>query len=166
MVLLNVDFSLPLKNPVIIFSLVLFIILFAPLILKKVKIPHIIGLIVAGVVIGPYGLNLLLRDSSIVLFGTVGLLYIMFTAGLEIDLEEFKKNRVKSFVFGLFTFSVPMVLGTLATYFLLGFELPASLLLGSMLASHTLLAYPIASRYGITRIRFVTLTIGGTIITD
>jgi len=80
MVLLNVDFSLPLKNPVIIFSLVLFIILFAPLILNKVKIPHIIGLIVAGVVIGPYGLNLLLRDSSIVLFGTVGLLYIMFTA--------------------------------------------------------------------------------------
>lgn len=166
MVLLNVDFSLPLKNPVIIFSLVLFIILFAPLILNKLKIPHIIGLIVAGVVIGPYGLNLLLRDSSIVLFGTVGLLYIMFTAGLEIDLEEFKKNRVKSFVFGLFTFSVPMVLGTLATYFLLGFELPASLLLGSMLASHTLLAYPIASRYGITRIRSVTLTIGGTIITD
>jgi Kef-type K+ transport system membrane component KefB len=96
MVLLNVDFSLPLKNPVIIFSLVLFIILFAPLILNKVKIPHIIHLIVAGVVIGPYGLNLLLRDSSIVLFGTVGLLYIMFTAGLEIDLEEFKKNRVKS----------------------------------------------------------------------
>ena len=85
---------------------------------------------------------------------------------MEIDLEEFKKNRVKSFVFGLFTFSVPMVLGTLATYFLLGFELPASLLLGSMLASHTLLAYPIASRYGITRIRSVTLTIGGTIITD
>ncbi|MEO6720302.1 MAG: cation:proton antiporter [Ferruginibacter sp.] len=166
MVLLNVDFTLPLKNPVIIFSLVLFIILFAPLILNKLKIPHIIGLILAGVVIGPYGLNLLLRDSSIVLFGTVGLLYIMFTAGLEIDLEEFKKNRVKSFVFGLFTFSVPMVLGTLATYYLLGFQLPASLLLGSMLASHTLLAYPIASRYGITRIRSVTLTIGGTIITD
>ncbi|MEO6546401.1 MAG: cation:proton antiporter [Ferruginibacter sp.] len=166
MVLLNVDFSLPLKNPVIIFSLVLFIILFAPLLLNKLKIPHIIGLILAGVLIGPYGLNLLLRDSSIVLFGTVGLLYIMFTAGLEIDLEEFKKNRVKSFVFGLFTFSVPMLLGTLATYYLLGFELPASLLLGSMLSSHTLLAYPIASRYGITRIRSVTLTIGGTIITD
>src|ERR671913_2604459 len=104
----DVNFSLPLSNPVIIFSLVLFIILFAPILFNKIKVPHIIGLILAGIVIGPYGLNLLLRDSSIVLFGTVGLLYIMFTAGLEIDMEEFKKNRNKSFVFGLFTFSVPM----------------------------------------------------------
>ena len=104
--LTGLDFTLPLKNPVIIFSLVLFIILFAPLLLNKLKIPHIIGLIVAGIIIGPYGLNLLLRDSSIVLFGTVGLLYIMFTAGLEIDMEEFKKNRVTSFVFGLYTFLV------------------------------------------------------------
>lgn len=164
--LLNIDFSLPLKNPVIIFSLVLFIILFAPLLLNKLKMPHIIGLILSGILIGPYGLNLLLRDSSIVLFGTVGLLYIMFTAGLEIDLEEFKKNRAKSLVFGLYTFSVPIILGTVGAYYLLNFTLPASLLLSSMLASHTLLAYPIASRYGINRTRAVTLTIGGTIITD
>src|SRR5919107_1775392 len=144
MILLSeLDFTLPLKNPVIIFSLVLFIILFAPLLLNKLKIPHIIGLILAGVVIGPYGLNLLLRDSSIVLFGTVGLIYIMFTAGLEIDLEEFKKNRITSLVFGLFTFTVPIIAGTFAAYYLLGFELPAAVLLGSMLASHTLLAYPI-----------------------
>src|SRR4028119_506209 len=108
MLLLNVDFSLPLKDPVIIFSLVLFIILFAPLLLDKLKVPHIIGLILAGIIIGPYGLNLLLRDSSIVLFGTVGLLYIMFSAGLEIDLEEFKKSRVASLVFGLFTFVIPI----------------------------------------------------------
>src|ERR671913_2299379 len=126
MILLELDLSLPIKNPVIIFSLVLFIILFAPLLLNKLRIPHIIGLIIAGVIIGPYGLNLLLRDSSIVLFGTVGLLYIMFTAGLEIDLEEFRKNRIKSFVFGLFTFSVPMVLGTLAAYYLLNFNLPTA----------------------------------------
>jgi Kef-type K+ transport system membrane component KefB len=167
MILLTaLDFSLPLKDPVIIFSIVLFIILFAPILLNKLKIPHIIGLILSGILIGPYGFNLLLRDSSIVLFGTVGLLYIMFTAGLEIDLEEFKKNRVKSFVFGLYTFTVPMILGTTAAYFLLGFDLPTSALLASMFASHTLLAYPIASRYGITRTRAVTLTIGGTIITD
>src|SRR5918993_3090188 len=165
-ILSDFNLSLPLKNPVVIFSLVLFIILFAPIIFNRIKIPHIIGLIIAGVIVGPYGLNLLLRDSSIVLFGTVGLLYIMFTAGLEIDLEEFRKNRVKSLVFGLYTFTVPIVIGTFAAYFLLNFELPASLLFGSMLASHTLLAYPIASRYGITRIRSVTLSIGGTIITD
>lgn len=165
--LLNeLNFSLPLTNPVIIFSLVLFIILFAPILFDKIKVPHIIGLILAGIIIGPYGLNLLLRDSSIVLFGTVGLLYIMFTAGLEIDLEQFKKNRGKSFVFGLYTFLVPMILGTAGAYYLLNFSFPSSLLLASMFASHTLLAYPITSRYGISRIRSVTLTIGGTIITD
>lgn len=166
MTLLEIDFSLPIKNPVIIFSLVLFIILFAPLLLNKIRIPHIIGLILAGVLIGPYGFNLLLRDSSIVLFGTVGLLYIMFTAGLEIDLEEFKKNRNKSVVFGLYTFIIPMIFGTIAVYYGLGYSLSSSLLMGSMFASHTLLAYPIASKYGIARIRSVTLTIGGTIITD
>jgi len=167
MVLLNeLTFELPLRNPVIIFSLVLFIILFAPILFDKIKVPHIIGLILAGIVIGPYGLNLLLRDSSIVLFGTVGLLYIMFTAGLEIDLEEFKKNRVKSLVFGIYTFIVPISIGTVAAYYLLSFEWPAAILLASMFASHTLLAYPITSRYGINRIRAVTLTIGGTIITD
>lgn len=162
----DLNFSLPLSNPVIIFSLVLFIILFAPILFNKIRVPHIIGLIIAGVIIGPYGLNLLLRDSSIVLFGTVGLLYIMFTAGLEIDLEEFRKNRVKSLVFGLFTFIVPMVLGTYAAKYLLDFTWASSLLLASMFSSHTLLAYPIASKYGIARIRSVTLTIGGTIITD
>ncbi len=160
------DFSLPLKNPVVIFSLVLFIILLAPILLNKLKVPGIIGLILAGILIGPYGLNLLLRDSSIVLFGTVGLLYIMFTAGLEIDMEEFKKNTGKSLVFGLCTFLVPMILGTLAAYHILGFTFLSSLLLASMFSSHTLLAYPIASKYGIARSRSVTLTIGGTIITD
>lgn len=165
-VLSNLNFSLPLSNPVIIFSLVLFIILFAPILFNKIKIPHIIGLIVAGMIIGPYGLNLLLRDSSIVLFGTVGLLYIMFSAGLEIDMEEFRKNRLKSAVFGLFTFLIPIVLGCVSVYFLLGFSWHTSLLVASMFASHTLLAYPIASKYGIARIRSVTLTIGGTIITD
>jgi Kef-type K+ transport system membrane component KefB len=167
MYLLNeINFSLPLTNPVIVFSLVLFIILFAPILFDKIKVPHIIGLILAGMIIGPYGFNLLLRDSSIVLFGTVGLLYIMFTAGLEIDLEEFRKNRFKSLVFGLITFSVPIGLGSIAAYYVLNFSWPASFLLASMFASHTLLAYPIASKYGITRIRSVTLTIGGTIITD
>ena len=167
MVLLaDLNFELPLRNPVIIFSLVLFIILFAPILFNKIKVPHIIGLILAGIIIGPYGLNLLLRDSSIVLFGTVGLLYIMFTAGLEIDIEEFKKNTVKSIVFGLFTFSVPISLGIVAAYYVLHFSLPASILMACLFASHTLLAYPIASKYGISRIRSVTLTIGGTIITD
>ncbi|HEX8677893.1 MAG TPA: cation:proton antiporter [Segetibacter sp.] len=164
--LLNIDFSLPLKNPVIIFSLVLFIILFAPILFNKIKVPHIIGLILAGVIVGPYGLNLLRRDSSIVLFGTVGLLYIMFLAGLEIDLTEFKKNRKKIIVFGLCTFLLPLIFGSLASYYVLGFSFLSSVLLASMFSTHTLISYPIASRYGVTRNRAVTLTIGGTMITD
>ncbi|HEX8278369.1 MAG TPA: cation:proton antiporter, partial [Segetibacter sp.] len=164
--LLNIDFSLPLKNPVIIFSLVLFIILFAPILFNKIKVPHIIGLILAGVIVGPYGLNLLRRDSSIVLFGTVGLLYIMFLAGLEIDLTEFKKNRKKIIVFGLCTFLLPLIFGALAGYYILGFSFLSSVLLASMFSTHTLISYPIASRYGVTRNRAVTLTIGGTMITD
>jgi len=162
----KVDFSLPLKNPVVIFSLVLFIILFAPILLHKIKIPHIIGLIIAGVVVGPHGLNLLTRDSSIVLFGTVGLLYIMFLAGLEIELSEFKKNRNKILVFGLSTFLLPLVIGSLASYYLLGYSFLSSLLLASMFSTHTLVSYPIASRYGVVRNRAVALTVGGTMITD
>lgn len=167
MVLLSdLNFDLPLRNPVIIFALVLFIILFAPILFNKIKVPHIIGLILAGVITGPYGLNLLMRDSSIVLFGTVGLLYIMFLAGLELDLSEFKKNRVKILIFGFFTFALPLTGGTLASYYLLGFNFLTSLLMGSMISTHTLIAYPIASKYGVTRSRAVGLTIGGTMITD
>jgi len=165
--LLNaLEFSLPLKNPVIIFSLVLFIILFAPILLQRIKVPHIIGLILAGTLVGPYGLNLLQRDSSIVLFGTVGLLYIMFLAGLEIDLSEFRKNSGKILVFGLVTFVLPLSCGIVASHYVLGYSMMSSVLLASMFSTHTLVSYPIASRYGITRNRAVTLTIGGTMITD
>ncbi|WP_207423518.1 cation:proton antiporter [Desertivirga brevis] len=162
----KVDFTLPLKNPVVIFSLVLFIILFAPILLQKIKIPHIIGLIIAGVIVGPYGFNLLSRDSSIVLFGTVGLLYIMFLAGLEIDITEFKKNRKQIAVFGIATFLLPLSIGCLASYYVLGYSFLSSLLLASMFSTHTLVSYPIASRYGIVRNRAVALTVGGTMITD
>lgn len=164
--LADLDFTLPLKNPVIIFSLVLFIILFAPILLKKIKVPHIIGLILAGVIIGPYGFNLLRRDSSIVLFGTVGLLYIMFLAGLEIDLKEFKKNRGKIIFFGFITFMLPLIVGTLASYYVLGYGFLSSILLASMFSTHTLVSYPIASKYGVSRNRAVALTVGGTMITD
>ncbi len=160
------DLTLPLTNPVIIFSLVLFIILFAPIVFNKIRVPHIIGLILAGIIIGPYGFNLLLRDSSMVLFGTVGLIYIMFTAGLEIDIEEFKKNSLKSLVFGLLTFIIPITSGFLGAYYLLKFSIPSSIVVACTMASHTLLAYPIASKYGLSNIRSVTMAIGGTIVTD
>ena len=100
----NFDLKLPLSNPVIVFGLVLFIILLAPLVLKRLRIPGIVGLIIAGMFVGPNGINLLARDSSMQLFGTVGLLYIMFIAGLEIDLLQFKLNRFKGIAYGLLLF--------------------------------------------------------------
>jgi len=158
--------KLPFTDPILIFSLILVIILFAPIILNKLRIPHILGLIIAGAVIGPNGFNLIMRDSSFELFGTVGLLYIMFMAGLEMDLNDFKKNSKKSLVFSLYTFSIPMILGCLSAYYILGFSVASSVLIGSMLASHTLIAYPIISKLGVAKNPAVNITVGGTIITD
>lgn len=164
--LVGIDFTLPLKNPVLLFSLILFIILFAPILLNKLRIPHLIGLIIAGAIIGPNGLNLIARDMSIILFGTVGLQYIMFLAGLEIDLAEFKKNSSKSLIFGMLTFLIPMSLGTVVGIYVLQFSTITSILLASMFASHTLIAYPLVSKLGISKNRAVIVTVGGTIITD
>lgn len=166
MLLTIFDLSLPLNNPVLQFSIILFIILFAPIILNKFKIPHLIGLIIAGALIGPFGFNLLLRDSSIILYGTVGLLYIMFLAGLEVDFSDFKRNSGKSFIFGMFTFIIPMIIGYFAGVYILEFSTLTSILLASMFASHTLIAYPIISRFGISRNKAVSIAVGGTIITD
>jgi Kef-type K+ transport system membrane component KefB len=164
--LLAIDFSLPIENPVLKFLLLLIIILAAPMLFNRMKIPSLIGLIIAGIIVGPHGLGLMTRDSSIILSGTVGLLYIMFLAGLEIDIAGFKKNSSRSFVFGMFTFLIPMCLGTAAGYYLLNLSLISSILLASMLASHTLLAYPLVSKFGVSKNRAVTVAVGGTIITD
>lgn len=158
--------TLPLEDPVIIFTLVLFIILLSPIVLRKLRIPSIIGLILAGVIFGPNGLNVLLRDSSIVLFGTVGLLYIMFLAALEIDMGDFKKSGKRSVVFGILTFIIPLSLGTFICYYLLDYSITASLLIASMFSTHTLISYPIVSNLGITKDESVTISVGGTIITD
>jgi len=167
MTLLNIlDFTLPLTDPVLKFLIILIIILFAPLLLNKLRIPHLLGLIIAGAAIGPFGLNLMARDSSIILSGTAGLLYIMFLAGLEIDLDDFKKNSRKSLVFGMFTFLVPMIMGVLAGLYVLDFSAATSVLLASMFASHTLIAYPIISKLGVARNRAVSISVGGTLITD
>lgn len=158
--------GLPIDNPVLKFLLILLIILFAPLLLNRLRIPHLLGLIIAGAIVGPFGFNLMERDSSIILSGTAGLLYIMFLAGLEIDHDDFKKNSRKSLVFGMYTFVIPMTLGIITGVYILQFSLISSVLLASMFASHTLIAYPILSKLGVTRNRAVTITIGGTMITD
>ena len=138
------------------------IILFAPIILGRLRIPHIIGMILAGVVIGKYGFNILERDSSFELFGKVGIYYIMFLAGLEMDLENLKKNLGRAFVFGLLTFAIPFAVGMWVGMSLFRFSVGASLLLSSIFASHTLVAYPIVGRYGLSRHASVSISIGGT----
>ncbi|HEY5462013.1 MAG TPA: cation:proton antiporter [Hanamia sp.] len=149
-----------------IFSLVLFIILLSPILLKRLNIPGIIGLIISGVIIGPHGLNMLEKNSAVDLFSTIGLLYIMFIAGLELDMNEFKANRNKSVVFGFFTFVLPLSIGFPACYYLLGYNFNTSFLTASMFATHTLIAYPIVSKLGISRNQAVAITVGGTILTD
>lgn len=160
------DFEIPLTNPVLVFSLILFIILLAPILLKRFNIPGIIGLIISGVIIGPHGFNILEKNSAIELFSTIGLLYIMFIAGLELDMNQFRVNRNKSLVFGVFTFIIPILIGFPVCYFLLGYELNASLLTASMFATHTMVAYPIVSKLGVSKNQAVAITVGGTILTD
>ena len=152
------------SNPVLIFFIVLVIILLAPLLLKKLKIPHIVGMIVAGVLVGPFGMNLLERDSSFEIFGQVGVLYLMFLAGLEIDMYHLKKNVRKGLGFGLLTFFVPMIVGVAAAMLLLDLNVVTAALLASMYASHTLIAYPVITRLGITKSPAVLVSIVGTII--
>ncbi|MGM9803457.1 MAG: cation:proton antiporter [Muribaculaceae bacterium] len=151
-------------NPVLIFFLVLVIILFAPLLLNMIRVPHIVGLIVAGVAVGPYGFHLLDRDSSFEIFGQVGLLYLMFLAGLEIDMFHLKLNLRRGLWFGLLTFMVPMLIGTLASVYLLHLDWVVSLLMASMYASHTLISYPVVARFGITKSPAVLIAIVGTIV--
>ncbi len=167
MILLSIhNLSLPIEDPVLKFLLVLIIILAAPLLLNKIKVPHLLGLIIAGAVIGPNGFNVLARDSSIVVTGTTGLLYIMFLAGLEIDMGDFKKNKWKSLTFGIYTFAVPFVLGYLGGYYILHFSVLTSVLFASLFSSHTLIAYPLVSKLGISKNLAVNITVGGTMITD
>ncbi|MGM1429870.1 cation:proton antiporter [Sphingobacterium lactis] len=159
-------FEAPLTNPVLIFSLVLFIILLSPILLRPIKVPGIIGLIISGMIIGPHGLNWLEKNAAVDLFSTIGLLYIMFIAGLELDMNEFKKTKHKSFLFGFFTFIIPISIGFPVCYYILDYSLLSSILIASMFATHTLVSYPIVNRYGISKNEAVAITIGGTILTD
>lgn len=160
------EFELPLKNPILVFSLILFIILLSPILLRRLNIPGIIGLIISGVIVGPYGLNILEKSTAIELFSTIGLLYIMFIAGLELDLNEFRSHRNKSLAFGFFTFFFPLAIGFPVCHYLLGYDFNASFLTASMFATHTLVAYPIVSKLGVSKNQAVAITVGGTVLTD
>jgi len=134
--------------------------------MAKIKMPHIAGFIIAGAIIGPYGLNLLSKNLAVDLFSTIGLLYIMFIAGIELNINEFKKKKHKSLMFGFLTFSIPIIIGFPVCYYLLAYPLIPSLLTTIMFATHTLVAYPIVNKYKIAENEVVAVTVGGTILTD
>lgn len=159
-------FSLPFSNPVLIFALVMLIILLAPILFRKLKIPGIVGLILSGTLVGPSIFGLLERDNTIELLGTVGLLYLMFMAGLSIDLNRFEKLRNQSVGFGLVSYIFPAVGAYYLGIYLLDYSVETSWLLGAIVGSHTLLAYPIIERLGITKNTAVTMSMGGTLVTD
>lgn len=163
---MHIDFSLPWQEPVLVFALILLIILFVPIFLEKIKIPSILGFIIAGIVIGEYGFNIITRNESIELFGTVGILYLMFVAGLEIDLNEFIKNKSKGIVFGILTIIIPVVVSVPVFYYLLDYSLEVSVLISAIFISHTLVTYPLVSKFGITKNIAVNISIAGTLIAD
>ncbi|HPB31719.1 MAG TPA: cation:proton antiporter [Candidatus Sumerlaeota bacterium] len=156
----------PLSDPILIFTVLVLAMLVMPILSERLRLPDLVLLLLAGAVLGPNGLHVLERNTAVTLFGSIGLLYIMFLAGLEIDLHRFRRTRGRSILFGVLTFTIPQVLGSLAGHYVLGFNWVPSVLLASMFASHTLLAYPIASRLGISRTEPVAITVGATIITD
>lgn len=162
--MLNLSQYFPITDPTLIFFVVLLMILLSPIIMGRLRIPHIIGMVLAGVLVGKYGLNILGRDASFELFGRVGLFYIMFLAGLEMDMEGLKKNRNRVMIFGMLTFLVPFAMTYFMGVSLLGYIPLASLLLAAIMASNTLIAYPIVGRYGLTRHTSSTLSVGSSMM--
>lgn len=157
--------TFPLRQPVAIFLLVLLIILVCPIVFRRLKIPHIIGLILSGVIIGPYGFNLLERDASFEIFGQVGILYLMFLAAVEIDMFHLRKNLRRGVLFGLLTFAIPMGLGIIGTRLAFSASWSTSVLIASMYASHTLISYPIVSKFGLQNAKPAVIAVCATIVT-
>ena len=154
------------KEPIVSFAILLLVILVVPILFERLRLPGLVGLVFSGVVLGPSGWNVFQPDSpTINLLSDIGLVYLMFVAGLEVDLEQFRRQKSRSIGFGSFTFFIPLALGTLIGH-IFGFSGNASILIGSLLASYTLLAYPQINRLGIVKNQAVTVTIGATIFTN
>lgn len=156
----------PVTDPTWIFFVVLSIILFAPMLLERLRIPSIVGMIFAGVLIGPHGFHILDRDGSFELFGKVGLYYIMFLAALEMNMQDVRKIQGRALTLGILSFGIPILMGFAANHWLMGYGVPAAVLMAAMYASHTLVAYPIVLRYGLSRSKAVSIAVGGTIVAD
>lgn len=160
------NISLPLADPFVIFMVVLLIVLIIPVALRKTTTPTIIGLIITGIIIGPHALNIIADNHTIELFSHVGLLYIMFLAGLEIEFSEFRKNSLRGIFFGMATFAFPFLFGYYTSIYILSLSMMPSVFIGIMLSSNTLIAFPSVSKLGITKSSAVNTAISGTVIAD
>lgn len=152
------------SNALAIIAIVLATILVVPMVCRKIRIPSIVGFILVGVLAGPYGFELLDESTAIQTLGKVGMLYIMLQAGIEVDINDFRQQRTRAVIFGFYSFILPFVLGVV-TSLLMGFNSVTSALLGAMYGSHTLMTYPIVSRYGVQKNASVNIAIGGTMLT-
>lgn len=151
-------------NPFAIFALVLATILLVPMICRKIRIPSIVGFIVVGMIVGTHGFGLLAGGTVIQTLGKIGMLYIMLQAGIEVDVNDFRQQRSRAIIYGIYSFILPFSLGLLTSR-LLGYEWDTCALLGAMYGSHTLMTYPIVSRYGVQKNAAVNIAIGGTMLT-
>ncbi len=158
--------NIPFTEPIVIISLILLILLIGPVFFERIRIPSIVGLLLSGAIIGPHGFNLLTPDMEFSVLSTMGLMYLMFLAGLEIDLIDFIENKKKSIVIGLLSFFIPFITGFVVSFYLLGYGIAGSWLIGAMLSSHTLISYPLLGRLGIVNKSIVTIVVGATIIAD
>lgn len=158
--------KLPVNDPVLVFAIILLIILISSVILRKFRIPGIIGLIISGIIIGPAGFNIIEKNQAIDLFATIGMLFLMFIAGLDLDQQQFRRTKYKSMLFGFLTYTIPFGIGLPVCYYLLDYNLISSLMISNMFATHTMVSYPIVSRLGLTRNEAVAVATGGTVITD
>jgi Kef-type K+ transport system membrane component KefB/nucleotide-binding universal stress UspA family protein len=154
-----------LNEPVAFFLLIMSIILVTPLLSERVRLPGIIGIIIGGMLIGPHGFHLIEAGDRMVFLSTIGLVYLMFSAGLEVDINQFMRVRGRSMIFGFFTFLMPQLMGMVLGW-ILGLDWLGMILLGSAFASHTLIAFPILTRFGVTRNEAVAVTTGATVLTD
>ncbi len=158
--------AVPLEEPVLVFTLALVIFLVSPLVIKRFGFPGIVGIVLVGAALGPGGIGLVEHVDAIVLLGEVGLIYLLFTVGIELDLPGFKRAPDRAAVFGLTSFFIPFVIGSVGGHLLLGLEPLAAVLLAAVFASHTLLAYPVVNRIGVAKNRAVTAVFGGILFTD
>ena len=158
--------KLPVNDPVLVFAIILLIILISSVILRKLRIPGVIGLIISGIIIGPAGFNIIEKNQAIDLFATIGMLFLMFIAGLDLDQQQFRRTKYKSMLFGFLTYTIPFGIGLPVCYYLLDYNIISSLMISNMFATHTMVSYPIVSRLGLTRNEAVAVATGGTVITD